>query len=68
MLLALISESPTPTALAELECKIFFTADEGTADPEFSLAKAGSFALFCCSHDWSSSSRDNVLFLGCMIR
>ncbi len=61
MLLALISESPAAAA------GIFFIADDGTAAPEFSLAEAESLAFFCCSHDWSSSSRDRFLFLGCMI-
>ena len=68
MLLALISDRPVTTALVAPEYDAFFTADEGATAPEFSFAEAASFAFFCWSHDWSSSSRDRDLFLGCMMR
>lgn len=66
ILLALISESPAPDAVAAPETSALLMADDGAAVPEFSFAAAASFAPFCCSHEFSSSSRVSDLFLGCM--
>jgi hypothetical protein len=66
ILLALISDSPAPDAVAAPETSVRLMADDGAAVPEFSFTAAASFAPFCCSHEFSSSSRVSDLFLGCM--
>jgi hypothetical protein len=66
ILLALISDNPAPDAVAAPETSARLMADDGAAVPEFSLAATASFAPFCCSHEFNSSSRVSDLFLGCM--